>query len=200
VMIEGFQNPSKYNYYTNSLKCFAYDTRYYRRTQFDIWPMEDSLQHKRVYFLGSNPVKGLTTDSINLPAGKWYGGWVNDTRTYQKVTIETSKLTVNATPGEKIAFDLSIDDPYAFPVNFSDSSYTHPVVLEACFFKGTDVISTQKAPESFNEVNLKPGQKTKYHFTVTAPPEKGSYELLFSLRTDPFPGGKNSRIIAFTVK
>jgi len=200
VMMEGFQNPSKYNYYTNSLKCFAYDTRYYRRTQFDIWPMEDSLQHKRAYVLTFYPIKGLTTDSLDLPAGKWYGGWVNDARTYQKVTIETSKLKVTAVPGEKIAFDLSIDDPYALPINFSNSGYTHPVALEACFFKGTDVINTQKAPENFNQLNIKPGQKVKYRFTATAPLTKGTYELLFSLRTDPFPGGKNSRNIAFTVK
>ena len=200
VMIEGFQNPSKYNYYTNSLKCFAYDTRYYRRTQFDIWPMEDSLQHKKVYFLSYYPIKGITTDSLDLPAGKWYGGWVNDARTYQKVTIDTQLQTVNATPGQKIDFDLSVDDPYAFPISFSDSGYTHLVVLEACFFKGTDIISTQKAPESFNLVKIKPGEKANYHFTVAAPLTKGTYELLFSLRTDPFPGGKNSRIIGFTVK
>src|ERR1700722_8135471 len=87
VMIEGFQNPSKYNYYTNSLKCFAYDTRYYRHTQFDIWPMEDSLQHKKVYYLTWYPIKGLTTDSIKLAAGTWYTAWVDDVRTYQKVNF-----------------------------------------------------------------------------------------------------------------
>src|SRR6202035_1601422 len=85
VMSEGFQNPSKYNYYTNSLKCFAYDDRYYRLTQFDIWPMEDSIQHKRVYYLSGAPIKDLTQDTIKIEAGKWYGNWVNDVRTYQKV-------------------------------------------------------------------------------------------------------------------
>ena len=47
VMNDGFQNTSKYDFYTNSTQGFAYDTRYYRLTQFDIWPIEDSLQHKK---------------------------------------------------------------------------------------------------------------------------------------------------------
>jgi hypothetical protein len=200
VMIEGFQNPSKYNYYTNSLKCFAYDTRYYRRTQYDIWPMEDSLQHKRVYFLSYYPIKGVTTDSIKLMAGNWYGGWVNDARTYQKVTIEPASVNITAAPGQKINFDLVIDDPYAFPISFSDSGYSHPVALEACIFKGNDVISLQKAPGSFNRLMIKPGQKVKYVFPVDPPKAKGNYELVFSIRTDPFPGGKNSRVVKVEVK
>ncbi|MFD2147707.1 hypothetical protein [Mucilaginibacter antarcticus] len=65
IMDNGFQNPAKYNYYTNSLKCFSYDSRYYRRTQFDIWPMEEQLQHQRAYHLidtADSPV----TDTINV--------------------------------------------------------------------------------------------------------------------------------------
>jgi hypothetical protein len=200
VMIEGFQNPSKYNYYTNSLKCFAYDTRYYRRTQFDIWPMEDSLQHKKVYFLSYYRIKGITTDSISLPAGKWYGGWVNDARTYQKVNIETPTLMLTTRPGQQVSFNLTINNPYSFPISFSDSGYTHPVVLEACLFKGNDVVNLQKAPGSFNKLDITPGKTVDYTFTVSAPVVKGKYNMVFSLRTDPFPGGKNSRNISWTVE
>lgn len=200
VMIEGFQNPSKYNYYTNSLKCFAYDARYYRRTQYDIWPMEDSLQHKRVYYLTYYKVGGLSTDSIKLPAGNWYGAWINDVRTYQKVDISTPELKVNASPGQRVNFDLGVNNPYPYPISFSDSGYSHKAFLEACFFRGNDVISTQQADKSFNLIRLKPGETGHYIFTVIAPRTRGTFGLLFSLRTDPFPGSKNSRIITFNVK
>lgn len=200
VMIEGFQNPAKYNYYTNSLKCFAYDTRYYRRTQFDIWPMEDSLQHKKVYFLTYYKIDGLSTDSIKLPAGNWYGAWVNDVRTYQKVNIEPPVVKMTASPGQKLSLNLAISNPYPYSINFADSGNAHKAVLEACFFKGFDVISNQQMDNSFNRISLKPGESKRFTFTLAAPMAKGTYDLLFSLRIDPFPGSKNSRIITFTVK
>jgi len=199
VMIEGFQNPSKYDYYTNSLKCFAYDTRYYRLTQFDIWPMEDSLQHKRVYYLTYYPIKSLSTDTIKLPAGTWYGGWVNDVRTYQKVKFETSLYKIKTAAGQKISFDLKITNPYPYPISFSKQGYTHEAVMDACFFKGDTLVSTQKAPDSFNNIKLQPGDSTHYPFTLIAPLQKGNFDVIFSIRTDPFPGSKNSRIIKLTV-
>jgi len=200
VMSEGFQNPSKYDYYTNSLKCFAYDPWYYRRTQFDIWPMEDSIQHKRVYYLFYRPIKGYKTDTIKLAAGTWYGCRVDDVRTYQQVNFETPLDKITASPGQKITFDLTINNPYGHAINFSDKGFLHPVTLQACFFKGDSTVEVQRAPASFKQVSLNPGRSTHYKFTVTAPRQPGQMELLFSLQTDPFPGSKNSKIITFTVK
>ncbi len=199
IMAEGFQNPSKYDYYTNSLKCFAYDSRYYRLTQFDIWPMEDSLQHKKAYYLTYYPIKGITTDTINVAAGKWYGGWVNDVRTYQKVKIETPSYKIAASPGQKIVFNLTVTNPYPNPISFSNKNCSHQVIMEACLFKGDVMINGQKAPDNFNNINLQPGDSTHYTFTLNSPLKKGKFDLVFSLRTDPFPGSKNSRIIKLTV-
>ena len=103
MMNEGFQNPSKYDYYTNSLKCFSYDDRDYRQTQFDIWPMEDSLQHKKIYYLTYYQDKGISTDSIKLSAGTWYGGWINDIRTYQKLIFEPYAAVLNGSPRQASA-------------------------------------------------------------------------------------------------
>lgn len=200
VMDDGFQNPAKYNYYNRTLRGFAYDSRFYGRTMFDIWPMEDSLQHQRVYYLLQNKLEGITTDSIKSEAGTWYGGWVNNTRTYQKITITSKSYNMKARPGQKVQFDLGITNTYAIAVNFTNRGYTHPVVLEACFFNNTDIVSVQKADDSFNALTLKAGQSTAYHFTLTAPAKKGIYALFFSLRTEPFSGSKNSRLIKFTVE
>jgi len=200
VMSEGFQNPSKYNYYTNSLRCFAYDNWYYRRTQFDIWPMEDSLQHKRVYYLNYVSVKGVSTDSIKLAAGIWYGGWVDDLRTYQKINFETTSYKIVASPGQKVPFDLNFTNPYPYPVDFSNKGQTHQVTMHAYLYKGDSVQAQQQADTTFNNIRLKPGENAHYLFTFNSPQKAGNYELLFSIKTDPFPGGKNSRIITFTVK
>jgi hypothetical protein len=168
---------------------------------FDIWPMEDSLQHKRVYLVLSDPLKGYKTDTITGEVGTWYGTWVEDTRTYQKIAIDTKTNAITTHPGQKVEFDLRITNPYTYDVNFTNVGYTHPVYLESCFFTGpTDIAEVQQSGADFNNISLKPGESKPYKTAVTAPKEKGTYYLMFSIRTEPFRGSKNSRLLKFTVE
>ncbi|AMR34353.1 hypothetical protein A0256_24310 [Mucilaginibacter sp. PAMC 26640] len=201
VMDDGFQNPSKYNFYNHTLKGFSYDSRYYGRTMYDIWPFEDSLQHKRVYGVFTGPIKGVTTDMIPGGHNIYYGGWIEDARTYQKVAIEASPEAIAARPGQKIQFDLKLTNPYPFDITFANEGYKHKAFLEACFFKGkTDLVALQQADSTFNGIALKKGATATYKMTVTTPPVKGKYYLVFSIRTEPFSGSKNSPLIKFLVE
>ncbi|HEX3384743.1 MAG TPA: hypothetical protein VHS53_06135, partial [Mucilaginibacter sp.] len=72
--------------------------------------------------------------------------------------------------------------------------------LEACTLKDGNVVSAQSAGNDFNQISLEPGRNAHFTFNFAAPLQKGRHTLLFSLRTDPFPGSKNSRIISLTVE
>jgi hypothetical protein len=196
----GFQNASKYDFYNNTTKGFSYDSRYYRLTQFDIWPMEEGMQHTRAYNIVQSPIKGITTDTLNTSGGVWYGNWINDVRTYQKVLIEAPSYKIGAKPGEVLSLDLSISNPYPYTINFSNVGYQHQVLLEACLFKDSHIIEVQEAGNEFYHIEVKPGEIGRYTFKFTAPMQKGTYSVLFSLITDPFEGSKNSRIISLTVE
>lgn len=200
VMNDGFQNASKYDFYNNTTKGFAYDERYYRLTQFDIWPIEEGLQHKKAYWLTKYPVKGITTDTLNTPGGKWYAGWISDVRTYQKVMVETASYKIKAAPDEQIIFDLNIINPYPYTINFSNTGYEHKVAFEACLFRDGNIFLVSEAGDDFHELVLKPGESKHYKFKFAAPQQKGKYTLMFSLITDPFLGSKNSRIINLTIE
>lgn len=200
IMIDGFQNASKYDFYNNTTKGFAYDTRYYRLTQFDIWPMEEGMQHKKAYYLVKYPVKGVTTDTLNTTGGTWYGGWINDVRTYQKVKIESKDYKLKAAPGEELSLDLSMINPYPYTINFSNAGYQHRVSLDGCLFRDGELINVQEAGIDFHQMALKPGENGHYLFKFTAPQPKGKYVVLFSLLTDPFQGSKNSRIINLVIE
>lgn len=201
IFNEGFQNPSKYNFYNNTTHGFDYDARYYRRTQYDIWPIEDSIQHKRVYVVINGLTDpAITTDTIKTYAGDWYGGWVDDVRTYQKIDFQVASYKEIVSPGQKKDFDLTFKNPYPFPISFTNSNQKHKVFLEACFFKKIDQISLQKSDDSFNNISLKTGETGHFKFNVTAPMQPGKYELIFSIRTEPFAGGRNNKIINITVE
>jgi hypothetical protein len=198
---DGFQDPSKYNYYSNSAKAMSYDTRYYRKTQYDSWPIEDSLQHKRVYYMQEAKQPGFTTDSVVDQYGrKWYSAWVNDVRTYQKVNIDVPKQSLKVSPGQDLVFDLTLQNPYPRTISFIDSGYTHAVFLEACFFQDGNIKMAEKANDDFNRISLLPGAQCKYTFHVEAPMIKGKYDVLFSIRTDPFPGSRNSPVSSLVVE
>jgi uncharacterized membrane protein len=86
------------------------------------------------------------------------------------------------------------------PVSFSNKGQLHQVIFEASFIVDTDVFSSQRADNSFYNISLKPGETTHFKFNVTAPAKPGKYQLVFSLLTDPFNGGRNSKAISYTVK
>ncbi|MBW4888388.1 glycosyltransferase family 39 protein [Mucilaginibacter sp. HMF5004] len=201
IIRDGFQDPSKYNYYTNSTRAMSYDSRYYRKNQYDIWPIEDSLQHERIYYLQDNPEKGLTTDSVvDEYNRKYYSGWVSDARTYQKAGIDIAPGNVKAKPGQLVYFNLTIHNPYAHPISFGDEGYLHKAFLDACFFQGGDIKYQTQAPADFNMINIPQKGQAKYAFPVNVPMAKGKYELFFSIRTEPFAGSRNSGMISFVVE
>jgi hypothetical protein len=200
VFNDGFQNASKYDFYNNTTKGFAYDERYYRLTQFDIWPIEEGMQHKKAYWLSKSLIKGVTADSLNTTGGVWYGGWVNDVRTYQKVKVETTSYKMKAAPGEEMSVDLNITNPYSYTINFGNTGYEHQVWFEACLFRDANIVLVREAGDDFHELVLKPGAIKHYKFKFAAPQQKGNYTMMFSLRTDPFLGSKNSRIISLTIE
>ncbi|MDR6942626.1 hypothetical protein J2W55_002468 [Mucilaginibacter pocheonensis] len=203
IMKDEYQNPSKYCFYTNSLKGFGYDSRYYRTTQFDMWPFEDSLQHTDVYYLTQNKISSISVDSINTSgtAGKWYGGWVKDARTYQKVICQPAINNMTLAPGQQQGIDVAITNPYPFVINFSNKDAINKLTVEACFFLGPDIVEIQPAKDDiYNLPPIKPGEQVHYNFTFKAPLKRGSYALFFSWRTDPFAGSRNSGFVNLTVK
>ncbi|GAA4928702.1 ArnT family glycosyltransferase [Mucilaginibacter defluvii] len=199
VMNDGFQLPAKYCYYNNTLKCFSYDSRYYRLTQFEIWPLEDSVQNKRVFYVAREP-DNATTDTISTATGKWYTGWIDSLRTYQRVTITTNEKKLTLKPGQAHTFNLTITNPYQYPISFSNTGIKQKVILEACFFDGKQEVDVQVADNSFNKLQIKPGRNAHFAFTVKAPSKKGRYDMLFSLHTTPFNGNRNSGFITFVVE
>lgn len=202
IMSDGFQDPSKYNYYTNTIRAYSYDSRNYRHTQYDIWPIEEQFQGKQVYFLQDFPQEE-TVDTITNTSTKtnWYAQWVDGARTYQKIAIEADKKSLKLPAGQKQIIALTITNPYPYAVNFTNQGIKQPVTLETCFFKDDVTVAILPADNSFYNLILKPGENKRFNFSITAPViEKGNYELLFSIRTTPFAGGKNSRIIPIIIE
>ncbi|WP_419802792.1 glycosyltransferase family 39 protein [Mucilaginibacter sp.] len=200
IFPDNFQNPSWYSYYTNSLKGFSYDSRFYRRTQFDIWPIEDSLQQKRIYFVTDEPLKNTASDKLNTAKGVFYGQWIAQMRSYQKMLVEVDSAQIKSLVGKTVPLQLKIKNTYPKTVSFSNHGQQLPVVLRAYVMQGDSMISNQMAGLSFNQLQFKPGETKTYPFNLKMPVKKGAYTLLFSIKSPPFAGPRSSKIINLNIQ
>ncbi len=200
IIPSSFQEPSQYNYYTRSLKAFGYDEYQYRRTQYNLWPLEDSLQNHEAIFITDAPAAHLTTDSIVTVKGKKYINPIINVRTFQRVDVQPVQNKVTAHPNERVKLSLTLSNPYATAIDFGRLYNGKPVNFSAYLLRGGQWLPEQPAGADIQQLKIPARRNGTYTFSLTAPGRPGKYDLIFSIRTTPFPGTRNSRIINFTVR
>lgn len=201
IFMDSFQVPSRYNYYTRSIKGFSYNSRNYRKNQYDIWPIEDSLRNKRVYFVTgqSMPEKGKV-DTIPTVKGLYYGVWLNQVRLYQRMTVNPVAMPANWKAGEIRELVLKINNPYREVVSLGNVGAKWKCFLEYGFKQGPDLGAFKQVDAAIEKVVIGAGESVMIRSKIQAPSVPGKYKLIFSLRTEPFSGSRNSNMISLEVQ
>jgi len=201
VFLNSFQMPSRYNYYTQSTKGFAYNSRYYRRNQYDIWPLEDSIQYHTTYLIEERGTAGISEDTIKTVKGIFYGKKLDHVRMYQKLSVEpVSTVPKVAGKGQVIKLKLKISNPYRLPVRLDNKDSKWKCWLEYGYLKDGVAVDFYEFPASLDGLVIQPGESAEIQGTVTAPESSGKFKLIFSVRTQPFQGSRNSSMIPLEVK
>ena len=138
---DGFQDVSHYNFYTQTTKGVAYNSIHYRQTQYDLWPLEDSIQGKDV-LLVSRP-EGYLKTGINIQTvkGLYNLKRINDVRYYPKISLEPLNFSQEWKKNEERIVTFEIKNPYAKSVHFSnenqkwDCSLQYGFILEGKLIK-----------------------------------------------------------------
>ena len=200
VLTSGFQEASLYNFYNNTTNGFAYDTRYYRKTQYDIWPLEDSLRNKAAYYVSRNSHwPGSEEDTIRTAKGIYYGATIKHIRMYQKVTIRTESFTDNWKAGGLRSIKITIVNPYQEEINFSNKNQIWKCFLECAFTDKGNLLVFNPVISKITQVSIPAGGTATIPVIVRAPSKPGVYKLVFSLRTEPFAGSRNSNMIPVNI-
>lgn len=202
VFNQGFQEPSNYNFYNRTVKSLGYTSRYYRRNQFDYWPVEDSLRNKDVYFvMPHSHGADVAQDSFPTAKGTHYGRLLQNVRLYQKVAVGVEPVAAAWNPAEERILTLSIKNPYQEAINFSNqASGTWKCYLEYGFMLKGEIVEINLLENALEGVIVAPQQSGLVNVRVKAPAEPGEYKLFFSIRTDPFAGNRNSKMIKVNVQ
>lgn len=201
IFQNGFQSPSYYSFYTNTLNGFGYNSYSYRKTQFDIWPLEDSLQFNKVlYVLGQpTPEKAGAEFPINTNKGVLYGQFIDKVRLYQKLQFSPLyyEKTWSAAETREVAF--SIHNPYNREVDLSDQPDLTAVELSYGFYENGQVTQVKPINAAYKQIKIPANGNAQFNINIQAPSKPGKYKLFITLRTAPFPGSRNSGMIDLNV-
>lgn len=201
IFTDSFQVPSRYNYYTNSTKGFGYDSRYYRKNQYDIWPLEDSIRNRKAYYvLSQSHGDHIKQDTIATEKGVFYGTWIDKVRMYQKVGVRIAELPKVWKRAETKKVTLEITNPYHEPISLGNAGEEWKCFLEYGFKKNGTFIYFKTFKTDISQLIIAPKATVRVNGMLEVPEEAGKYKLIFSLRTEPFSGGRNSGMITADLK
>lgn len=175
-----FQRPSKYTFYSGGKFAHSMNSVYYRKNQFDIWPFEDSVQHKNVLMLTSR----TPTDTLFTRVGDMYK-YENDTNfsSYYnlKASVQTNSISVNF--GDTLNIDLVILNPRKDTVKFKPGDGLSAVYHDA------DIWLPQRKIYSLKDEIIPPEDSLKSMIQLTFPKDPGSYSLYLGIHTrNQYPG------------
>ena len=201
IFYDSFQAPSRYNYYTRSTKGFSYDSRNYRKNQYDIWPLEDSIRNKKAYLVLDNEYSEYSTqDTIRTEKGIYYGTWIDHVRMYQKVSVNPLTVPADWKTGELRTLKLKISNPYHERIMLGNKNEKWKCYLEYSFKKDDVTEYFRPVHADLEQLNIAAGASAEVAGTIKAPATAGKYKLILSLRTEPFRGSRNSNMIAVEIK
>ncbi|MGY4386578.1 hypothetical protein ACVWYN_003633 [Pedobacter sp. UYP24] len=200
VFVDSFQLPSKYNFYNNTTKGFGYDSRNYRKNQYDIWSLEDSLRNKKVYYVLQHSEGHNDQDTIYTDKGVFYGRWLDHVRLYQKVDISPLSMESKWVAGSTKTVKVKISNPYDEAISLNNTGQQYKCYIEYGYKQqGKLIAALESVSLPAGEIKIPAKEAVNLDFVIKAPKLPGNYKMIFSIRTEPFYGSRNSSHIGIVV-
>lgn len=204
LFLGSFQEASNYNFYNNTSKAMPYSARYSRKNQYDNWPIEDSLRNRTVLYLRESADAGPVAeqDSIQIGNRFFYIKAIQQARLYQKIDIQPIEMMNDVHVGEIQRVRLRIRNPYATAVDLGNGNSRHWLCQLEVGFAPESSNDFVFAPLKLNgqDLHIEGESEITIDAAVPSPKLKGRYRMQFSIRTDPFPGSRNSAYIPINVR
>jgi 4-amino-4-deoxy-L-arabinose transferase-like glycosyltransferase len=178
VFISSYQKAAKYWYY-GGIPAFSLNTPFYRRNNYNFWPIEKSLQGKKVYAV-SKYDPAVFRDSFQTSAGLLRGKEIDSFYSFsgvRLVAVGELKLTTD----NKIAATIKIIDPASAFIGVKGlniEAFQHEVVLQ--LFSKENLMGSYELQLQPSTIDSSIVQVTSSH-EVKLPP--GKYVAKFAIST-----------------
>ena len=194
IFLNSYQKASKYTYYTNNL-AHSYNGVNYRKNQFDLWDTETKIQGENVLI-----VLGIDLPNFSLvetAIGDFYISEFKNFRSYNKVEIEVLNEEWTFKANKTYPLEVMLTNNFPFSVNFQENK-DFSVEIVVSLIKDKQLIEEQRFPLVLDKGELDPGESFFQIINYKAPPEKDSYHIFVSLKSNYLEPGinyKNNNLI-----
>jgi hypothetical protein len=198
LFLDGFQEASYFNFYTQSLNGVAYNSINYRQTQYDLWPLENEIQGKKVLIIGEGETKDQESFNINTIKGIYNGTWIDSVRFYPKINFEPVDFPKEWLPNEEKTIMFKLRNPYQKFIDFSNLNEKWKCSFQYGIMLDGELIKVETIAVEIPNLNAK--ESKLISVKIKSPKDTGNYKLFLSIKTEPFAGTRNSKMISLSVK
>jgi hypothetical protein len=195
VFSDTYQKAAKYAFYSGE-QSMSLNNISYRRNQYDFWPIEDSLQGKRILYIPNWETERPDEFKIATPKGTLFGIFMDNFRSFTKVAITTDHNSYKLKTSSRIYIPITLINNYPGKVQFGLNE-NYPDKLVYSLFKDESFDLTTDIAELGNRV-LDTTYKTG--FVLQAPTEEGVYYLTVSIQSGWMPPLINSHMMRVVVE
>ncbi|MDP3451414.1 MAG: glycosyltransferase family 39 protein [Bacteroidales bacterium] len=199
IFTDGYQRPSTYKFYTKE-DAFTVNSVFYRRNQYDLNSYKSRFLNRGVMIVSNK------SDSLSAPF-QIYGRDTIYVRYTDNLTLTSDvsilfnipKGTIFEKGGEHMA-DVKLINFNKFPIDFNNKEFpSFFKVLLTDQKKGIVTLDALFSPP-FNILEKHEEILGTIKFSIPENIEPGSYKLMFSIKTEPFREGFNSKNVKIEIK
>lgn len=192
VFFSSYQKASKYTFYTGK-KSFSFPEVGMRKSQFNLWDMEEELQNKKVYCYNYwfRPTHSIDCRKIKTDADEYDGCVTDSFLSWVKISVKPEKNFYEIKRGENISVPVQVTSPYLShpsPNQFSRITY--------------QVYGSDKKKRSDNETGILLNDalsQKNLPVKILLPDTADDYYVFISVSQDNFPASINSPKISFSI-
>ncbi len=168
VFVNSYQQASLYSFYSGETG-FAINTPEKRMNMFNYWPIEEELQHQRVFVKW--PFGNPKIDTVITDKEIFAGQFCDDFFIYGQAWFDNIGKGYSTTVGDSLQLNLKLKNP----LNYSFNEVDEPIRIVAFIFEDSKIISKNILNES-PIIGL-----NKEEFTLTIPTPDHSNEFYVRL-------------------
>ncbi|HRG89302.1 MAG TPA: glycosyltransferase family 39 protein [Chitinophagales bacterium] len=193
VFLSSYQRASKYAFYSGN-SSFTTTEVGMRKSQFNIWPVEDEIQNKEIYvctYFSYWPARAKAHDEIRTTLTDCEGFVVDSFMSWCKAKVTVPAQPYTATRGQVITMPIKVQLPYPnHPAPNSGSRISYRIYSGKTKLGDyeTGVLLSEVMDGAIHDINVK------------VPDTTGLYQVYVSVKQDDFPPPINSAGVNVNVK
>lgn len=183
-MPNNLREASLYSYYSGKTGITLYN-RPEKKSQYELWGYEDSLQGKEVLFVAKYPYQGSTELITGMGQKLYYAAVPFFLSYYSGVTIEAEQQ--NKPVKDSAYFSLRLNNNRNRPISFSFNDGSLPALVYT-IEKNNREIRTRELQQSFHNKTVQPDDHIIKELSVPVGDlPKGEYTIRFGIRSGVLP-------------